>query len=1211
MSAGIPAGTLSIEIVAEIARLQADMDKVKSTVGAMSTDVARKTKAVNDNIASLGTTSRLAGHHTRNLMFQFNDLGIQMAAAAGSSEPLKMALMALAQQGSQIGGIMSQAGIGVGGLAKEVGGMAGRFALAHPFLTAFAIAAAGAASAVALFTKEMNATRKADIDAFTQSLGLTKEEMEKLGPVTVTATDVIKGLGRTIEEYLGIKVEDILDRLKSMMSAAFKAIASYSMTATAAIWAGFAGTYDAVRILWGKLPQVIGDAAYSAANLVISGLNYLLQKGTAYINAWSGLINAVMSKIPGFSGAQIGMLTAPQIAEMANPFKGAAASVAGDVAAAYSSRFGQAMAGQRGFFARVGENAFEAMKERVGGEAQELIDKRKAKDAGAKAGKDAGDSLVEEFMKSADKLNADIAGRLAVFQKGLGTALKPLLDAQDAEWARFGERLSAEANEGVAAISELADAMALLRDVTLELDFGSVFGQAGDSLVVMADAVDRLALATTAYANAKDAAAKIKDIEQREVALKNASAKYTEAKVAGTVQLLGATKRLFAEQSAGYKAVEAAEKAAAAVAMVQTAVHVAKGAAKIFSSLGPWAFPVVGAMMAVMAGLGFSGGSSSQAAPTSAEDLQAAAGTGSVLGDTAAKSESIANALELVAENTNKDLEYTNGMLIALRSIDLNIRALAGNVAKQISVSGSMFDTTALRLGQSGKSGVLGIGGSSTTRELYDLGVNLASGSVADIIANGISGSTYQIVQQVKKKNGVFGIGGGTKTTYQTTMGAIDGDITSSIVDVITSLRNGLVEASRTVGIVGAEALLDGFQISLGKISFADMTGQEIEDQLNAIFSKVGDDMAGTILPSLVEMQQIGEGLFETFVRVAREYQVVETALKSIGMSFGQVGVASLKARDELVQLFGSLDEFVSATEFFGDKFLSDAERLAPIAKSVREELARLGLSGVATRDQFKAAVQGLDLSTSAGRELYAALLAIAPAFDKVAKASEDAAKTMSDAFKKTVTEFEGYAASLTKYRDSLRAGELAQGNTYARARTAFLKTAGLAASGDAGGLAGLENAGKTFLSAARDNAGSLLDYQRDVARVVGAVDKGIFAATATADYAQLQLDALEHSASILASIDAGIANVQTLLMGGTPVTVATVNHTAAPASPAAVQSNAELLAEVRALRAEQARLQTQMVENGNQMNRLLSRWDGDGLLVRTDEDTPLQVEVV
>lgn len=52
--AGVQAGRLSIEIVAEIARLQQDLDKAKRAVKAASGDIARSAKAANDNLAGIG-----------------------------------------------------------------------------------------------------------------------------------------------------------------------------------------------------------------------------------------------------------------------------------------------------------------------------------------------------------------------------------------------------------------------------------------------------------------------------------------------------------------------------------------------------------------------------------------------------------------------------------------------------------------------------------------------------------------------------------------------------------------------------------------------------------------------------------------------------------------------------------------------------------------------------------------------------------------------------------------------------------------------------------------------------------------------------------------------------------------------------------------------------------------------------------------------------
>jgi hypothetical protein len=400
------------------------------------------------------------------------------------------------------------------------------------------------------------------------------------------------------------------------------------------------------------------------------------------------------------------------------------------------------------------------------------------------------------------------------------------------------------------------------------------------------------------------------------------------------------------------------------------------------------------------------------------------------------------------------------------------------------------------------------------------------------------------------------------------------------------------------IGLQGAQALLDSFTVSIGKISFKDMTGEQIEDTLNAVFSKVGDDMAGTVFPALASLQQVGEGLFETFMRVAREYEVVDIALKSIGMEFGAIGVSSVEARDGLVQLFGSLEDFVEATSFFGDQFLTEAERIAPVAASVRAELERLGMAGIATRDQFRDAVLGLDLTTTAGAEMYASLLAVAPAFDKVLDYYEKATKATIDGLKSTADQFNNFAASLRKYRDTLFASETAQGAAYAALRAKFTATAALAATGDAGALGGLESSGKAFLDAAKNNASSWIQYQRDVALVARGVDQGIFAAESVADYAQLQLDALNNSVSILGEINTNIAALTAAVV--TPAAANTPAGLAPSATTPASAQDGAVVAEMRAMRADMQTQNLQIAENTRAILILHQRWDGDGLPVRT-----------
>jgi hypothetical protein len=196
--------------------------------------------------------------------------------------------------------------------------------------------------------------------------------------------------------------------------------------------------------------------------------------------------------------------------------------------------------------------------------------------------------------------------------------------------------------------------------------------------------------------------------------------------------------------------------------------------------------------------------------------------------------------------------------------------------------------------------------------------------------------------------------------------------------------------------------------------------GQEIEDQLNAIFSSVGDQMAQRCSRRCLRCRRSARGCSRPSSASPRNMRRSTLTLKSIGRTFGAVGVGSIAARDALVQLFGGLDDFVSATDSFRDKFLSDAEQIAPIQAAVIAELQRLGVANVTTREQFKNLVLGLDLTTDAGRQMYASLLAVAPAFDKVLGYFDSSTRRRSTACSRPSTSSRKFADSLRKYRDTL-----------------------------------------------------------------------------------------------------------------------------------------------------------------------------------------------
>jgi hypothetical protein len=237
----------------------------------------------------------------------------------------------------------------------------------------------------------------------------------------------------------------------------------------------------------------------------------------------------------------------------------------------------------------------------------------------------------------------------------------------------------------------------------------------------------------------------------------------------------------------------------------------------------------------------------------------------------------------------------------------------------------------------------------------------------------------------------------------------------------------------------------------------------------------------------------------------------------------------------------------------FDAAFRSDAEAMAGIMGEVAGELARLGYTGVTTRDQFKALVLGLDQTTDAGAATYRALLDVAPKFLEVAdyldqvRASaegqvEAARQTLIAAYEQeagalrgVIDKFRAFATTLRQFRDSLLAGPAAQlspGAQYRVTRNQFEGARRRAMSGDEDALAALPGYAEAFLDSARAIAPDAASYARDLAAVRNAVQAAESIASGEADTALAQLAAMEAQVGQLVQLNAGMMSVAEAIAG-------------------------------------------------------------------------------
>lgn len=205
----------------------------------------------------------------------------------------------------------------------------------------------------------------------------------------------------------------------------------------------------------------------------------------------------------------------------------------------------------------------------------------------------------------------------------------------------------------------------------------------------------------------------------------------------------------------------------------------------------------------------------------------------------------------------------------------------------------------------------------------------------------------------------------------------------------ITGMVSTVKGFSEALGIQAS--VIDGYAKSFD----IKLTGDATKDNeaLAALFSTVGDELSLRLVPSLKTFAAEGETLSATLQRLVADYVTVDAAFKAIGKSISQVGVAGIEVREQLIKAAGGLEQLATGISYFQQNFIPEAERVAQAQKEVTEAMTALGYSGVTTTGQFKDLVQGLDVSTKAGAELFAKLLALAPAFKEVSDATDAARK--------------------------------------------------------------------------------------------------------------------------------------------------------------------------------------------------------------------------
>ncbi|TCP94477.1 hypothetical protein C8J42_101943 [Sphingomonas sp. PP-CE-1A-559] len=480
-----------------------------------------------------------------------------------------------------------------------------------------------------------------------------------------------------------------------------------------------------------------------------------------------------------------------------------------------------------------------------------------------------------------------------------------------------------------------------------------------------------------------------------------------------------AAKGFFKEGSQGYKTLETAEKAfrlvqfalsvrAIAQDAIETGTKIANSVARIavgateavVNAIKSLPFPLNlaagAATVAALASIGvsiagsFGGGGKNTLAPTNS-------GTGTVLGDTSAKSDSIKNAIDALKEVDTVTNTFAREMAASLKSIDSQIGGVASLVVRSGNIDASSGVTEGFKANAIGSvlskipviGGILGgLFGSKTS--VIGSGLYGGAQSVGSILGGGFDASYYSDIEKKKK---LFGLT--TSTKYSTQYSGADAGLENQFTLILKSFNDAIAAAAGPLGVAtgDVQARLNGFIVDIGKIDLKGLTGAEIEEKLSAVFGAAADGMAAAAFPGLEQFQKVGEGVFETLVRVASTIEAVGTSLTLLGTNTQTMGIGVKLA---LADQFDSVSALTDAAGAYFETFYSKEEQAAAKTAQMNGVFASLGLAMPGTLAAFRQLVEAQDLTTAAGQSTYATLLKLAPAFADL-QASMEGAKSAAD----------------------------------------------------------------------------------------------------------------------------------------------------------------------------------------------------------------------
>jgi hypothetical protein len=252
-------------------------------------------------------------------------------------------------------------------------------------------------------------------------------------------------------------------------------------------------------------------------------------------------------------------------------------------------------------------------------------------------------------------------------------------------------------------------------------------------------------------------------------------------------------------------------------------------------------------------------------------------------------------------------------------------------------------------------------------RKLSDVGIEGTFGG------SGFEGQSYKFY-----KGGLF-------KSDKTKRSPLDEELESFLGDSFLAIRGATAAMAVALG-QSADSIFT-FTKDI-KLSFKGLKEEQIQALLTEQFELLGEELAQLALGT-EEFTRRGESASETLQRLYQSVINVNSVFDTLGLSMFDLTLVGADMASQLVDLFGGIEGFVNSTTAYYEAFYTEAERTDILTRQLTTSFAQLGLQLPVSRIALRELIEAQDLTTQSGRELFASLMNLTPAFTAISKSTE------------------------------------------------------------------------------------------------------------------------------------------------------------------------------------------------------------------------------